>query len=187
MLLLRAINETPLWLVVFAVVAAFELYSVGLMLLSRRRLGVDRLQLNNEVAGFKFAVIGVLYAVLLGFVVIAVWENFRNTEVAVRNEAKAITDLNQLAYALPEDSGSSIRNPLLDYADQVRHSEWPAMAGGKPSHTASLALAHLTQSVFDLKAEDFRGLALYQQALRLLAAIEDNRAERLDSAKAQCR
>jgi hypothetical protein len=90
--------------------------------------------------------------------------------------------LNQLAYALPEDSGSSIRNPLLDYADQVRHSEWPAMAGGKPSHTASLALAHLTQSVFDLKAEDFRGLALYQQALRLLAAIEDNRAERLDSA-----
>jgi hypothetical protein len=168
--------------VALAVVAAFELYSVGLVLLCRRKIGVDRLQLNNEVAGFKFAVIGVLYAVLLGFVVIAVWENFRTTEVAVRSEAKAITDLNQLSYALPEDSGSVVRKMLLDYAEQVRRSEWLAMAQGKPSHTASHALAHLTQSIIGLKAEDFRGLALYQQALRLLASVEDNRAERLDSA-----
>ena len=180
--LLRVINETPLWLVVLAVVAAFELYSVGLVLLCRRNWGVDRLQLNNEVAGFKFAVIGVLYAVLLGFVVIAVWENFRNTEVAVRNEAKAITDLNQLSYALPKDSGNAIRDLLIEYASQVRLAEWPAMARGEPSHAASHALAHLAKSVFDLKAEDFRGFALYQQALRLLASIEDNRAERLDSA-----
>jgi hypothetical protein len=31
--------------------------------------------IDNEVAGFKFSVIGVLYAVLLAFLVIAVWEN----------------------------------------------------------------------------------------------------------------
>jgi hypothetical protein len=52
-------------------------------------LGPDRLKPNNEVAGFKFSVIGVLYAVLLAFVVIAVWQNYSNTEIAVRNEAKA--------------------------------------------------------------------------------------------------
>jgi hypothetical protein len=182
MLLLRVINESSLWIVALVVVAVFEVYSIGLVLLFRRKFGVGHLQLNNEVAGFKFAVIGVVYAVLLGFVVIAVWENFRNTEVAVRNEAKAVTDLNQLSFALPEESGSAIRKTLIDYADQVRRSEWPAMAQGKPSHTASHALAHLTQSIIDLKVDDFRGLALYQQALRLLASIEDNRAERLDSA-----
>ena len=30
-------------------------------------------KLNNEVAGFKFSVIGILYAVLLAFVVVLVW------------------------------------------------------------------------------------------------------------------
>jgi hypothetical protein len=60
-MLLRVINELPLWLVVLGVVAVCEVYGVGLVLLCRRKFGVD--QLNNEVAGFKFAVIGVLYAV----------------------------------------------------------------------------------------------------------------------------
>src|SRR5712691_1396675 len=95
--LVRLLNELPLWLVTICVVAAFELYCVGLMLLCRYALGTDRLRLNNEVAGFKFSVIGVLYAVLLGFVVIAVWEDFRNTEAAVRNEAKAVVDLTQIS------------------------------------------------------------------------------------------
>jgi hypothetical protein len=89
MILIRLMNEMPLWLTVIIVVAVAELYSVGLMLLCRLTWGRDRLSLNNEVAGFKFSVIGVLYAVLLGFVVIAVWEDYRNTETAVRNEAKS--------------------------------------------------------------------------------------------------
>ena len=72
MTLLRALNTIPLWTLIFGLLAVFELYSVGLMLLARRKWGIDRLKLNNEVAGFKFSVIGVLYAVLLAFVVIAV-------------------------------------------------------------------------------------------------------------------
>ena len=62
---------------------------------------MDRLSLNNEVAGFKFAVIGVFYAVLLAFVVIAVWEDFRQTEATVRDEAKAAVDLHRITFALP--------------------------------------------------------------------------------------
>jgi hypothetical protein len=34
-------------------------------ILVRRRWDLERLQTNNEVAGFKFATVGVLYAVLL--------------------------------------------------------------------------------------------------------------------------
>jgi hypothetical protein len=180
--LLRVLNTMPLWLVGLGVVGASEVYSVGLMLLCRRKWGADRLRLNNEVAGFKFSVIGVLYAVLLGFIVIAVWENFRDTESAVRNEAKAIANLTQLSYALPEPGGSSIRTPLLAYAEEVRRSEWPAMARGFSSNAASHVLAHLTEAIFDVRPEEFRDLGLYQQTLRLLGVIEDNRNERLDNA-----
>ena len=63
-----------------------EIFAVGLMLFSRFTYGVSRLSLNNEVAGFKFAVVGVFYAVLLAIVVVAVWEEYQDTETAVRNE-----------------------------------------------------------------------------------------------------
>ena len=182
MLLLRALNSAPIWLVILGVVAALELYSVGLMLLSRKKLGPDRLKPNNEVAGFKFSVIGVLYAVLLAFVVIAVWQNYSNTEIAVRNEAKAVGDLTQLSYAVPDPEGSAIRTSVADYANEVRQSEWATMATGLPSKTTGDALAHLTQAIFDLHADQIRDLALFQQSLHLLAVIEDNRNERLDSA-----
>jgi hypothetical protein len=58
------------------------------MLFARQRWRADRLKLNNEVAGFKFSVIGVLYVVLLAFVVIAVWENYNKTELPYATRQK---------------------------------------------------------------------------------------------------
>ena len=182
MLLQRIVNVVPLWLLILGVVAALEIFSVGLMLVSRRKWGADRLKLNNEVAGFKFSVIGVLYAVLLAFLVIAVWENYNATEAAIRNEAKAVGDLTQISYALPEQDGSAIRASLSDYVKEVRQTEWVTMALGVPSKTTAHALANLTQAIFDLHADQLKDHALFQQAIHLLAAIEDNRNERLDSA-----
>ena len=182
MLLQRIVNVVPLWLLILGVVAALEIFSVGLMLVSRRKWGADRLKLNNEVAGFKFSVIGVLYAVLLAFLVIAVWENYNATQAAIRNEAKAVGDLTQISYALPEQDGSAIRASLSDYVKEVRQTEWVTMALGVPSKTTAHALANLTQAIFDLHADQLKDHALFQQAIHLLAAIEDNRNERLDSA-----
>jgi hypothetical protein len=181
MLLQRLINSVPMWLLVVVVVAILELYSVGLMLACRKKWGPDLLKLNNEVAGFKFSVIGVLYAVLLAFLVVAVWQNYNATETAVRNEAKAVGDLTQLSYALPEEEGTTIRAALSDYVSEVRQNEWVSMAQGLPSKTTADALAHLTEAIFDVHAEQLRDHALFQQALHLLALIEDNRNERLDS------
>ena len=72
MRLLAVMHEIPLWAMAAIIVLFAESFSVGLMLLTRYTYGVSRLSLNNEVAGFKFAVVGVFYAVLLAFVVIAV-------------------------------------------------------------------------------------------------------------------
>jgi hypothetical protein len=179
--IVRILNEWSPWLLAAVIVALAEVYSVGLMLLCRLRWGESLLSLNNEVAGFKFAVVGVLYAVLLAFVVVAVWENYHDTETAVRNEATTIVDLHALAYVLPEPGGSSIRRHLQAYVKQVRDSEWPAMAEGRSSPAAARDLDHLARALFDSRPESLRDLALYQNALRLLTILNDNRNARLDS------
>ena len=182
MVLLRALNTIPLWAVILGLLAVFELYSVGLVLLARWKWGIDRLKLNNEVAGFKFSVIGVLYAVLLAFVVIAVWENYNATETAIRNEAKAVGNMAQLSYALPESQGEEMRRLLDTYVKEAQQSEWLTMEAGLPSKTTADALAHLNQATINMQVGQMRELAVFQQALHLLALIEDNRNERLDSA-----
>src|SRR5262245_49300202 len=130
-------NHVPTWIVAVVLTLAAEIFAIGLMLLTRRVSGLDRLKLNNEVAGFKFAVVGLFYGVLLAFVVVAVWEEYRNTETAVRNEAKAVVDLYHVTLALPFQGGGKIRELLFTYTDHVRKYEWPTMARGRPSEDAA--------------------------------------------------
>ena len=182
MKLLLLVNELPLWLAALILVAVAALFSIGLLLICRVAFGVGNLSLNNEVAGFKFAVVGVFYAVLLTFVVIAVWENYRDTEAAVRKEAAAVADLYRMSYALPEPGASAIRVRVVSYAEQVRNSEWSAMAHGGASQSVADELNRLSQAVFSVEPQGANDNAVYQQALRLLTMINDNRSERLDSA-----
>ncbi len=46
----------------------------------RRYVTLEKLTAHNEIAGFKFATVGVLYAVLLAFAIIVVWEKFSAAE-----------------------------------------------------------------------------------------------------------
>jgi hypothetical protein len=179
--LLHLVHDVPLWVTALLLTVGAAVYAIGLMLLTRAIYGVDRLALNNEVAGFKFAVIGVFYAVMLAFVVIAVWEDFRKTEAAVRDEAKAVVDLHRLSLALPAPGAAAIGQQLRDYVEDVRESEWKTMAVGEPSDVVIEDLGQLSRAIYEVKPQSQQELALYQEALRLLSVITDNRTERLDS------
>src|SRR6476620_4341103 len=147
-MLLHLAHDTPLWVTGLILTLGAAVYAIGLTLFARWMYGVDRLKLNNEVAGFKFAVVGVFYAVMLAFVVVAVWEDYRDTETAVRNEAKALADLHQVSYGLPDESGTKIRKHLRVYAQQVHDLEWPAMAHGLGDKATTDELRYLGQALF---------------------------------------
>jgi hypothetical protein len=69
------LTKAPLWIAA-ALVALITVAAMFGPVVVRRRLGLEWLRTNNEVAGFKFATVGVIYAVLLGFAVITVWDKF---------------------------------------------------------------------------------------------------------------
>jgi hypothetical protein len=180
--MLHLSRDVPLWLLALVLISGACVYAIGLMLGTRFHYGVDRLSLNNEVAGFKFAVVGVFYAVLLAFVVVAVWEDFRQTEATVRDEAKAAVDLHRITFALPAEAGDEIRKHLIAYTKDVHEYEWPTMAGGEPSDVVVNDLDRLTTAIFSVSPADSQDVAVYHEALRLLSRLTDNRNERLDSA-----
>ena len=112
-------------------------------LLVRSRIGLERLVVNNEVAGFKYAVVGVIFAVMLAFAVVVVWEKFGEAERAVVGEAGAAATIYRLADGFGPTEGKALEHDLSEYLEAAIREDWPAMAVGKRSHVVSAALDSL--------------------------------------------
>ncbi|MDQ3791465.1 MAG: DUF4239 domain-containing protein, partial [Actinomycetota bacterium] len=103
---------------------------VGLVLV-QRLVPVSIRKEHNDVAGFIYAALGVIYAVLLALVVIAVWEEFGRARVTVESEANALAEIFWLAHRLPEPQGRHLQELSRSYAEEVVDEEWPLMAQGQ--------------------------------------------------------
>jgi hypothetical protein len=173
------LSSLPLWLAFCLVVVVTTLAAMAGPLIVRRTVGLERLVTNNEVAGFKFAVIGVIYAVLLGFAVIVVWEKFRDAEVAAGREASAVISVHRLSEALNTETGATVRQCLIDYVQVVIADDWPAMARNEVSPQAGRALDALYAAVLAVRPGGLRELAIMSDLLTNLDAITQARRTRL--------
>jgi hypothetical protein len=83
------LTSQPLWvssLILIGLGTALSMYGP---IIVRRYVTLERLTANNEIAGFKYATLGVLYAVLIGFAIVVVWQKFSDAESGVVQEAGA--------------------------------------------------------------------------------------------------
>jgi zinc transporter ZupT len=177
---IEIINAIPVWALATIVVGVAVIFSVGLQLLARWRFGVDRLIVNHEVAGFKYAVVSVAYAVLLAFVVVGVWGEFVRTEHSVGAEAERFYNLHRNSYNFPEETGRKMRQALIAYAIAVRDDDWPMMERGlRGSKSASEAYTRLSLAVGQAKPENIGLLPSSTHAINLMQQIADLRLGRL--------
>src|SRR4051794_27846319 len=107
---LSLLATQPVWLSGTLLVGMMTLIAMSGAVLVRRFVRLDRLRANNEVAGFMFATVGVLYAVLLGFALLIAWEKFSEAESAVAQEASAFATLYRLAEGVGGGPGNALRS-----------------------------------------------------------------------------
>ena len=141
------LQNHSLWLAALLLVGLTTGLAMLGPILVRRYVTLERLTANNEVAGFKFAVIGVLYAVLLAFAIIVVWEKFTDAGNIVAREAGAATNVYRLSYGMAEAPATSLRARLSAYLAATISDDWPAMEHAKESSSARLALDAVYGSV----------------------------------------
>ena len=133
------LTSRPGWVLVLFLFIFTGLAMMGPYLV-RLRVRLVHLRGNNEVAGFKFAVIGVLYAVLLAFVVIISWERYHDAEKALATEAGSAATLYRLAGGLDESNAATFRVNLSAYLNSVLADDWPAMVRGRSSAVTTPSL-----------------------------------------------
>ena len=110
--------------------------SVGGLVLVQRLVPTEQRSQHNEVAGFIYAVLGVTYAVLLGLMVVAVWQDWQAAQDSATQEANELAAVFWLAHGLPEAEGRHIQELARDYARVEVRLEWPLMQLGKSSPKA---------------------------------------------------
>jgi Protein of unknown function (DUF4239) len=133
------LSACPLWATALLLVVLPTAAACSCLVLIRGSVGLERLTTNNEVAGFKFAVVGVIYAVMLAFAVIVVWERYTEAEVAVVQEAGAAATVFRLAGG-SEPEAQALRVSIGNYLKLAIERDWPQMAHEKESRDVTRAL-----------------------------------------------
>jgi hypothetical protein len=152
------------------VIGGFTLLSLLFARVVRTIFPAEVLRQHNELAGFIFAVVGVIYAVILGFVAVGVWERFVEADDRTYDEASAIT-------AVYRDAGSfsnwqRLRGDLRSYVHYAIYVGWPALASGNalPDTTSIEVLSrdvHYTP-VHDMRQQEVFGHMIERTSEALL-------------------
>jgi hypothetical protein len=130
------LGNIPAWLLCFIMVVIYVGISIAGLLIIRKFYPHDKCKLHNDVAGFIFATIGVIYAVLLAFIVVITWQDFDKAENITVSEANCIAALYRDSTPFPAGFRAELKSELTNYVNAIIHEEWQMMAKGRRSANA---------------------------------------------------
>lgn len=152
-----------------------------------RRYGLDQGRPdNNEATGQVFVIVSGLHAVIVGFVLVSLFDAVDETSQGLDKEAESLVAVSWAADSLPGTTGAEVRALSADYARTVMGHEWQELKSGEPvtgpgwqgldAMRAAVARAEpVGEWQEDRKTEAFGRLwEVYQQRQARLAAAEDD-------------
>jgi hypothetical protein len=142
----------------------------------RRYVGYALLSEHNELAGFMLAVVGVVYAVLLAFMAISVWERYEAAEVRTYHEANTLVDIYR--NVAPFARAHMLRAEIRAYAREVIEHEWPLLQKGEHSPSAEAQSERIASEILALPVHDAREQNAHAALLSLTDDELSDRASR---------
>lgn len=182
--------HAPGWFVLTAFMLVPAVLAMAIHAVFRRFVSARLLLPHHDVAGFLVSVVGVLYAVVLGFLVINVWSSFDQTQRNADAETTRIADILYVAQGLPADTHMRERRLLGAYAFEVRDVEWAMLADGQEDARArglmiaalrEIAMMQIPPHVHLYEAQ--RLSSLRESALASFRDLAANRRLRMIDAK----
>ena len=125
--------HVPTFLLGFLIIFFYVASTIIGLIIIRKIYPYDRCKNHNDIAGFIFATLGVIYAVILAFTVVVTWQEFDKADDITGREANCIASLNQDTMAFPAEFRARIKGELRDYVNAIINDEWQTMERGQRS------------------------------------------------------
>ena len=164
-------------------VAACAIVSVLGLLAVRRRFEPDVLKACHEVGGYLLSVVGTLYSLILGLIVVDAMSTFQQTQEKVVDEANALADIAIIARRLPEPDRSRIRGLTLRYAGLVVDAERMTMDTGRHLPEAQATALELVDAVLGVEPRSGGQANLQQAQADAALRFWNSRRERISIAQ----
>lgn len=129
----QLVNAIPAWLLCVIITSAYIILAVAGLLIIRKIYPHHKSKPHNDVAGFIFATLGVMYAVLLAFTVVIAWQDYDKANEITSNEANCLASLYRDSSAFPPELRGQLKGELINYVHAIVQDEWHTMATGRRS------------------------------------------------------
>ena len=178
------LQQPPLIVAPLVVLLTVSLSVLGLVVF-RRLVRTERFEPANTVTAQMLQLAGILYAVLVAFVVVVVWEQFEEAKSATESEANAISDLLRDTETLPPDSRDAIRRSLIAYTEDVVDDEFVRLHHGAPIEQQSSELSDIWQSYLDVQPVSQIQIAFLNEDIGKLNDLGSSRKIRISSSHSE--
>jgi hypothetical protein len=165
----------------FLVVSITACLSVLGMLLVRRRVPFNELSSYHEVAGYLLSVVGTLYAVLLGFVVVDAMQHMQDVRGLVSMEASGLANIYLCSEGLPPEKRKILQNLCREYAQEVIDDEWKTLKEGKYSQKTFHTVFRIWKEITTFDPTTQREQQLSQQLISEICSMTQNHRTRVIS------
>lgn len=159
-------------------VAACVLFGMGASTIARRAgwtLHPDDIDSGTVL----HALVGLVYAVALGLIVVNVQEDHGDVKHATVVEAGALGDMYDAMEGIDGPARDALRARLVRYVELVVNEEWPALHEGRASAATEQELRALAAGIVTLQPQTMGAQAVHRALLDELDAASEARRERI--------
>jgi len=169
----------PAWLFCLLMVVLYVSISITSLLIIRKFYPHYKCKLHNDIAGFIFATIGVIYAVLLAFIVVVTWQDFDKAQDVTINEANCIAALYRDSTPFPAGFRAELKSELTNYVKAIINEEWQMMAKGKRSSSVQKTQAELWELYGGFQPKSETQKIFFAESVKKLNQAAEMRRQRI--------
>jgi lipid-A-disaccharide synthase-like uncharacterized protein len=156
-------------------VAASILASLCFLWLLQRFWPSTQRREHNDIIGWQVSVLGTTYAVIIGFMLYAVWTTLQSAEINADGEANCLVNVFRLADGLPTEQRVEVHKLAREYANAVIEQEWPAMLEGRLHPSGHGVVQQLWTTVLLAKPNTFSEQTSMNLTLTEISSMTEHR------------
>jgi len=172
----------PTWVIAVIMLSIAVGTAVGGVLIVRNLVDIKKFKQHHDIAGPIFSTIGVIYAVMLAFVLVIVWQDFDRAQNDTVKEANYFAQIYRDATGLPEPFRSQFLEANGNYLKAVIKYEWPQMQRGERSLESQAAADRVWEVTASFDPKTDKEKIFFSEMLTKMNDAVEMRRQRIQDA-----
>lgn len=168
----------PIWIMVLIILLLSIITVFAGFKLIHKFYQYDHLEKYHNVTSYIFNAYGLLYAVVIAFVVFINWSDYNNAQEHLYLESNHISNMFHIVQGFQEPLKSDILKSIVSYTDYINTNEIVEMKTGKLSYGNNAEYNKLWDNVLKVNVKTLDNTYLYDQCIQEMNKISEYRRYR---------